>query len=64
LLTVLFLHGVMVAQRALNSLALVRFQMGVPNKNILRQFDSDSMRDAACIASSVFLFGSYNRRKK
>ena len=35
MLTSLFLHGVMVAQRALNSLALVRFQMGVPNKNIL-----------------------------
>ena len=31
--------------------------MALPYKNTLRQFDSGSIWDAGCIASSVFLYG-------
>lgn len=53
----------MVAKQTLTLSVLVRFQIPPPNKSTLRQFDSDSMRDAACIASSVLLFGSLTKEK-
>ena len=69
----MFLHGVMVAQRALNSLALVRFQMGVPNKNTLRDAtvvtaragEDKKPKHADGLAwRNVFLFGkSFNKEK-
>jgi hypothetical protein len=65
----MFLHGVMVTQRALNSLSLVRFQLGVPNKNILTSIVAILLGYRIFVGSipttrfvSVFLFGnSFNK---
>ena len=66
-------YSVTETHRALNSLSLVRFQVGVPNKNILRDAtvvsaaarEDKKPKHADGLAwRSMFLFGSINRRKK